>query len=55
MSPRVEMYSLCCLPIKLSFACSLSASFPFMLFSLKCPILAFKNMTWEIGIVDYDN
>ena len=54
MSPRVEIYSLCCLPIELpSSAYSFSASFCFKLFLLNV-LFAFKNITWEIGIVDYD-
>ena len=54
MSPRVEIYLLYCLPIELpSFACSFSASFRLNLFSLNV-LFAFKNITQEIEIVDYD-
>ena len=34
MSPRVEIYSLCCLPIKLSFVCSIFSFIRLNLFSL---------------------
>ena len=35
MSPHVEIYSLCCLPVKLSIACSLFSFVRLMLFSPK--------------------
>ena len=52
--PLVEIYSLCYLPSELpSFACiSFSASFRLNLFSLNV-LFAFKNITREIGIIDY--
>ena len=53
ISPRVEIYSLSCLPIKLSFACSFLASFA-SCYSRLNVLLTFKNITREIGIVDYD-
>ena len=54
MSPRVEIYSLCCLPIELpSFAhISFFGFIRFNLFSLHV-LFAFKNITREIGIADY--
>ena len=53
MSPRVEIYSLCCLPIKLSFARPLFSFIHLNLFSPNV-LFAFKNITRETGIVDYD-
>ena len=53
MSPRVETYSLCCLPIELPSAFTFSASNRLNLFSLNV-LSAFKNITREIGIVDYN-
>ena len=54
MSPRVEIYSLYCLPSELpSSACSFSASFRLNLFSLNV-LFALKNIKREIEIVDYD-
>ena len=52
--PLIEIYLLCYLPSELpSFACiSFSASFRLNLFSLNV-LFAFKNITREIGIVDY--
>ena len=53
MSPRIEIYSLCCLPIKLpSFAYFLFSFIRFNLFSLNV-LFTFKNITREIGIADY--
>ena len=53
MSPRVEIYSLCCLSIELpSFAYICFSFIRFNLFSLNV-LLPFKNITREIGIVDY--
>ena len=52
MSPRVEIYSLCCLPVKLSISCLFSASFASCYSSLNCPILSFKNIIRETGTVD---
>ena len=53
MSPRVEIYSWCCLPIEfLSFAYIYSSFIRFNLFSLSV-LFAFKNITREIGIADY--
>ena len=54
MSPRVETYSLCCLPIELPSFCMFLFSFIRLnLFSLNV-LFAFKNITQEIGIVDYN-
>ena len=52
--PLNEIYLLCYLPSELPFfACiSFSASFRLNLFSLNV-LFAFKNITREIGIVDY--
>ena len=53
MSPRVEIYSLCCLPIELPSVAYICFSFVrFNLFSLNV-LFAFKNITQEIGIADY--
>ena len=48
----VEIYSLCCLPVKLSISCY-SASFASCYSRLNCPILSFKNIIRETGTVDY--
>ena len=55
MSPRVEVNPLCCLPVKLSISCLFSASFASCYSHLNCPILSFKNIIRETGIVDYYN
>ena len=53
MSPRVEIYSLYCLPIELSsFAYFFFSFIRFNLFLLNV-LFAFKNITREIGIDDY--
>ena len=51
MSPRVEIYSLCCLPIELpSFAhISISVSFA-SIYSRYMSYSPLKNIAWEIGI-----
>ena len=52
MSPRAEIYLLCCLPIELpSFAHIFFSFIRFNLFSLHV-LFAFKNITREIGIAD---
>ena len=54
MSPRVETNSLCCFPIELLVFCMFLFSFIRLnLFSLNV-LFDFKNITREIGIVDYD-
>ena len=53
MSPRIEIYSLCCLPIELpSFAYICFSFIHFNLFSLHV-LFALKHIIWEIGIADY--
>ena len=53
MSPRVEIYSLCCLFVELpSFAYIYFSFIRLNLFSISV-FIAFKNITREIGIADY--
>ena len=41
--------------VKLLFHVSFSASFASCYFRLNCPILSFKNIIQETGVVDYYN
>ena len=53
MSPRVEVCSWCRLLSSCLFHVSFSASFASCYSHLNCPILSFKNIIRETGVVDY--
>ena len=53
--PRVEVCSLCRLLSSCLFHVSFSASFASCYSRINCPILSFKNIIRETGVVDYYN